>query len=164
MREGAPPKSLDSDKNYNPYHTLFYHDLRTFWKTLGKISAFLGSNTVFIWQEIAYSSELNLQICNYAQKRLFCRAWRNSCGLFGARQKADNFRHPSGTFSWIGFLSYLSGWVLTNILAQHSKVLAPAMCGMNCRMAKVRDVITIILQGALLLCCWNSMTKRTNES
>ena len=100
MREGAPPKSLDSDKNYNPYHTLFYHNLRTFWKTLGKISAFLRSNTVFIWQEIAYSSELNLQICNYAQNRRICRKISKYTpdehfdAHFCPHRKATNFCHP----------------------------------------------------------------------
>ena len=54
-------------------------DLRTFWKTLGKKVLF-GSKTVFLWQEvhyymvcIAYFTELNMQICDYAQKRRTCR-------------------------------------------------------------------------------------------
>ena len=67
--EGPSPKSLDSDENFKPGHTLFCRDLRTFWRPLAKKSAFL----VFLRQEvhyymiyIAYFTELNLQICDYA--------------------------------------------------------------------------------------------------
>ena len=51
-------------------------DLRNFWRSLGKKSAFLGQKKVFLGQEvlyymvyIAYFTELILQICDYAQKR-----------------------------------------------------------------------------------------------
>ena len=51
-REGPSPKSLDSDKNFKPKHTLFCrdfkisHDLRTFfWRSMGIKSAFLGKNS-----------------------------------------------------------------------------------------------------------------------
>ena len=54
-------------------------DLPTFWKSLGNKVPF-GSNTVFLRQEvnyymvyIAYYTELNLQICNYAKKQRICR-------------------------------------------------------------------------------------------
>ena len=41
-----PPKSLDSDENFKPEHTLFCRDLRIFfWRSLGKKSAFLGKNS-----------------------------------------------------------------------------------------------------------------------
>ena len=53
-------------------------DLPTFWKSLGNKVPF-GSNTVFLRQEvnyymvyIAYYTELNLQICNYAKKQRIC--------------------------------------------------------------------------------------------
>ena len=45
-RGGPPPKSLDSDENFKPKHMLFCRelrfDLRCFWRSLGKKSAFLG--------------------------------------------------------------------------------------------------------------------------
>ena len=54
-------------------------DLPTFWKSLGNKVPF-GSKTVFLRQEvkyymvyIAYYTELNLQICNYAKKQRICR-------------------------------------------------------------------------------------------
>ena len=46
-----PPKSLDSDENFKPEHTLFCReikicrDLRTLWKSSGKKSAFLGKKS-----------------------------------------------------------------------------------------------------------------------
>ena len=47
-----PPKSLDSDENFKPEHTLFCRELRFvaiyalfFWRSLGKKSAFLGKNS-----------------------------------------------------------------------------------------------------------------------
>ena len=46
-----PPKSLDSDKNFKPEHTLFCRELRfvaiyaLFWRSLGIKSAFLGKNS-----------------------------------------------------------------------------------------------------------------------
>ena len=85
-------------------------DLRTFWETLGKKVLF-GSKTVFLWQEvhyymvyIAYFTELNLQICDCAQKR---HIWRENCKNafdenfhchFCSRRKAAKFCHP-GTIS-----------------------------------------------------------------
>ena len=66
-----------------------------------------GSKTVFFRQEvhyymvyIAYFTELNLQICYYAQKR---RTYQENskyardeifCGHFCPRRKAANFCHP----------------------------------------------------------------------
>ena len=56
--------------------TLYLTQKCTFWRSLGKQSAFFGPKTVFLVQEvyyymvyIAYFTELILQICNYAQKR-----------------------------------------------------------------------------------------------
>ena len=47
-----PPKSLYSDENFKPEHTLFSRELRFvtiyalfFWRSLGKKSAFLGKNS-----------------------------------------------------------------------------------------------------------------------
>ena len=53
-REGPSPKSLDSDENFKPLYTLFCGDikicrnLRTFWRSLGKKSAFLGQKQCFL--------------------------------------------------------------------------------------------------------------------
>ena len=69
-----PPKSLDSDENFKPKHTLFCRELRfiaiyaLFLRYLGKRSAFLVK-TVLLGQEvhyymvyIAYFTELNSKI------------------------------------------------------------------------------------------------------
>ena len=78
---GPPLKSLDSDKNFIPEHTLFCRELRfvaiyalfgdlwakkvPFWsKTL-----FLGQEVHYYMVDIAYFTELILQICYCAQKR-----------------------------------------------------------------------------------------------
>ena len=46
----------------------------TFWKSLGKTNAFLDQKQCFLGVVyIAYYTELNLRICNYAQKRHICR-------------------------------------------------------------------------------------------
>ena len=83
-------------------------DLRTFWRSLGKKKCLFGSKTVFLGQEvhyyivyIAYFTKLNLQICDYAQKRRICREKRkyvldeNFQGHFCLRRKAANFCHPA---------------------------------------------------------------------
>ena len=50
-REQRPPKSLDSDENFKPEHTLFCRELRfvviyaLFFRSLGIKSAFLGKNS-----------------------------------------------------------------------------------------------------------------------
>ena len=48
--EGPPPKSLDSDKNFQPKHTRIEicRDIRTFWRCLGKKSAFFGQKQCFL--------------------------------------------------------------------------------------------------------------------
>ena len=43
-----PLRSLDSDENFKPEHTLFCRNLRTFWRSLGKKSAFLGQKQCFL--------------------------------------------------------------------------------------------------------------------
>ena len=80
-----PPKSLDSDENFKPEHTLFCRELRfvAIYALFGDLWAkkcLFGSKTVFLGQEvhyymvyISYHTESNLQICNYAQKRRICR-------------------------------------------------------------------------------------------
>ena len=72
--EWPSPKSLELDRNFKPQHTLFCRDL--LFGNLWAKKCFVGSNTVFIGQEvhynmvyIAYVTELILQICDYAQKR-----------------------------------------------------------------------------------------------
>ena len=78
-----PPKSLDSDENFKPEHTLFCRELRfvAIYALFGDLWAkkcLFGSKTVF-GQEvhydmvyIAYFTEWNLQICDYAQKQRIC--------------------------------------------------------------------------------------------
>ena len=59
---GPTPKSLDSDENFKPEHTLFFSQ---------KQCPF-GPNTVkevhYYMVYSAYFTELNLKICDYAQK------------------------------------------------------------------------------------------------
>ena len=76
-----PPKSLDSDKNFKPEHTLFCRKLIfvAIYALFGDLWAkkcLFGSKTVFLGQEVHYNmvyiahfSELNLQICDYEQNR-----------------------------------------------------------------------------------------------
>ena len=82
---GPPPKSLDSDENFKPDYALFCRELRfvaiyALFEDLWAKKCLFGSKTVFLGQEvhfymvyIAYFIELNLQICDYAQKRHICR-------------------------------------------------------------------------------------------
>ena len=82
---GPPPKSLVLDENYKPEHTLICRELRfvAINALLGDLWAkkcLFGSITVFLGQEahyhmvyIAYFTELNMRICDYAQKRCICR-------------------------------------------------------------------------------------------
>ena len=77
-----PPKSLDSDENFKPEHTLFCRELRfvaiyaLFLEIFGHKKVPFWVKTVLLGQEvhyymvyIAYFTELILQICDYAQKR-----------------------------------------------------------------------------------------------
>ena len=101
--EGPSTKSLDLDENFKSQHTLFCRDikicgdLRTIWKTLGKTSVLLGQKLYILGKKctitlyIAYFTELNMQTCDYAQKR---RKRRNFFGHFRPRRKAANFCHP----------------------------------------------------------------------
>ena len=81
-------------------------DLPTFWKSLGNKVPF-WSKTVFLRQEvnyymvyIAYYTELNMQICNYAKKTTHLLQnskyafAENLYGHFCPRRKAANFCHP----------------------------------------------------------------------
>ena len=79
-------------------------DLRTFWRTFGKKSAFLGQEgqeVHYYMVYIAYFTELNLQICDYAQKQRICRKNckyalnENFHGHFCPRRKAAKFCHPA---------------------------------------------------------------------
>ena len=110
---GSPPKSLDSDKNFKPEHTLFCRELRfvaiyaLFGDLWAKKRCLFGSKTVFLGQEvhyyvvyIAYFTELNLQICYYAEKQRICRKNckyaldENFHDHFCPRRKAAKFCHP----------------------------------------------------------------------
>ena len=92
-------------------------DIHTFLEIFGQKKCLFGSKTVFLGQEvhyymvyIAYYIELNLQICDYAQKRRICRENckyaldKNFHGHFCPPRKAAKFCHP-GTrtvfLSWI---------------------------------------------------------------
>ena len=66
VRGHGRPKSLDSDENFKSEHTLFCRDLRTFLRSLGKKSAFLGQEMHYYMVYIAYLTELILKICYYA--------------------------------------------------------------------------------------------------
>ena len=88
-----PLKSLNSDENFQPKHTLFYRELRfvAIYALFGDLWAkkcLFGSKTVFLKQEvhyfmvyIAYFTELGLQMCDYAQKRR-CLEFEGLMGAF----------------------------------------------------------------------------------
>ena len=110
--EGPSPKSLYSDENFKPEHTLFCRELRfvaiyTLFGDLWAKKCLFGSKTVFLGQEvhyymvyIAYFTELNLQICDCAQKARICGEnctyvpYENFPGHFCPRRKAAKFCHP----------------------------------------------------------------------
>ena len=50
---GPPPKSLDSDQNFKPEHTLYCCELR-FVAIFGPRKCLLGSKTVCLGQEVHY--------------------------------------------------------------------------------------------------------------
>ena len=64
---------------------------------------------------IAYFTELNLQICDYAQKRRICRENskyafdENFHGYFCLRRMAANFCHPEG---WVKHVLEMLGFPL----------------------------------------------------
>ena len=64
-------------------------------------TVFLGQEVPYYMVYIAKYIELNLQLCNYAQKRRICRENskyapdENFCGYFCPRGKAANFYHPA---------------------------------------------------------------------
>ena len=51
-----PSKSLDSDENFKPEHTLFCRKLRfvTIYALLGQKKCLFWSKTVFLWLEVHY--------------------------------------------------------------------------------------------------------------
>ena len=73
-------------------------------------TVFLGKEVHYYMVHIAYITELNLQICNYVQKRRICRENckyafdENFHGHFCPRRKAAMFCHPDGNIC-IYFLS-----------------------------------------------------------
>ena len=62
-----PPKSLDSDENFKPEHTLFCCKLRfvAIYAPFGKNSAFLGQKQCFFGKKCTIASYIlhNLRIC-----------------------------------------------------------------------------------------------------
>ena len=66
-----------------------------------------GSKTVFFGQEVYYLTELNLQICDYAQKQRICRENckhaldKNFHGHFCSQRKDAKFCHPESDHSII---------------------------------------------------------------
>ena len=107
-----PPKSLDSDENFKPEHTLFCRELRfvAIYALFGNLWAkkcLFRSKIVFLGQEVHYYmiyialfTELILHICDYAQKRRICRENckyaldENVHDHFCPRRKAAKFCHP----------------------------------------------------------------------
>ena len=104
-------------ENFKPEHTLFCRELRfvTIYALFGDLWAkkapfwvktvFLGQEVHYYMVYIAYFAELNLQICDYAQKQRICRENckyaldENFHGYFCPRRKAAKFCHPaSGKF------------------------------------------------------------------
>ena len=115
-----PPKSLDSDENFKPEHTLFCRELRfvaiyaLFFGDLWAKKVPFWVKTVLLGQEvhyymvyIAYFTELNSKIWDYAQKRRICR---KNCkyaldkrfhGHFCPRRKPAKSCHPdSHSMRW----------------------------------------------------------------
>ena len=110
-----PPKSLDSDINFKPEHTLFCGELKfvaiyALLKIFRQKKYLLGSKTVFLGQEVhyytvysAYFTDLDLQICDYAQKQCICRENckcvldKNFHGHFCPQRKAVKICHPAVT-------------------------------------------------------------------
>ena len=73
---GPPLKSLDSDENFKPKHTPFCRKLRfvainTRFRDLFAKTVFLGQELHYCMVYIAYFTEVNLQICDYAQNDAF---------------------------------------------------------------------------------------------
>ena len=110
---GPPPKSLDSDENFKPEHTLFCRKLRfvaiyaLFLEIFGHKKGLFWVKTVLLWQEvhyymvyIAYCTDSNLQICYYTQKPRICRENgkyvldESFYDHFCPWRKAANFCHP----------------------------------------------------------------------
>ena len=98
---GAPLKSLDSDENFSMVRPKKCQITRKSIKKSVRISqgsgTFLGrtsqkNHPVYI----VHLAELNLQICNYAQKRRICKYAldENFHGHFCPRRKAAKFCHP----------------------------------------------------------------------
>ena len=112
-----PPKSLDSDENFKPEHTLFCRELwfvaiHELLEIFGQTNVPFGVKTVFLGQDVHYYmvyianfTELNLQICNYAKRRI-CRENckygfdENFHGHFCPGRKAAKFCHPAFTWLW----------------------------------------------------------------
>ena len=140
---GPLPKKMDSDENFKPEHTLFCRELRfvvisaLFRGLVAKKSAFLGQK-VFLGQEvhyyvvcIAYFIELNLQICDYAQKR---RIRRENCkyafdgnfhGHFCPRRKAAKFCYPASSSSSISSARSSFSWLPVPSRLQRGVDMAP---------------------------------------
>ena len=126
---GARPKSLVSDGNFKPEHTLFCRELRfvAIYALFGDLWAkkcLFGSKTVFLGQEvhyymvyIAYFTELNLQICDYAQKRRICR---ENCNYALDENFHGHFCPPTKGCQVLPPWSWLNMWNDKSCKIQHS--------------------------------------------
>ena len=79
---GSPPKSLDLDENFKPEfcRELRFVTINALFGDLWPKKVPFESKTVFLGQEVhyymvydVYFTELNLQVCDYAQKQRICR-------------------------------------------------------------------------------------------
>ena len=128
-------------KIFKHWHTVLCSDikncrnLRTFWKIWVK-KCFFGTITVFLGQEVhyhmiytAYYTELNCQICNYAQKRRIfhkqIRAWRFFFGIMCFIYCAKTLKSPTLDISNTNFKSFLP-FALVKIRVQTSGSAAVA--------------------------------------
>ena len=93
----------------------FTHFLEDFWQekcTFWSKTVFLGQEVHYNMVKIAYYTELNVQICNYAQKRRICcenskySPEKNFFGQFCPRRKAANLCHPGQWHAWPLHQSY----------------------------------------------------------
>ena len=118
---GPPPKSLDSDENFKPEHTLFCRELRCvaiytlfgdLWAkkvSFGSKTAFLGQEVHYYMENIAYFTDLNFQLGDYAKKRRICcknckyALYENFHGHFCPQQKAAKLCYPGQERFKVGF-------------------------------------------------------------
>ena len=141
-----PPKSLDSDENFKPEHTLFCRKLRfvaiyALFGDLWSKKVFHGQEVHYYMVHIAYFNELNLRICDYAQKRRICRKFVNTrlTIIFMASFAPDEKLPSSATLvstAALAMVYFFQAWVswvvvsdlLSNAVSTHTPGLH---CGAN---------------------------------